>query len=287
MAQTAATKGHHLAASTVAAGDRLLLLELETGHRFLVHADGKGARKERGLGVFDPGRLVGNAYGSLAKIGAKTLAVLRPTPADLAATIQRKAQIILPKDASRIAFELGLGPGDRVLESGIGSGAATIALLALVRPGGEVVAQELREEFADWARDNVVRAGLADGLTVVLGDLTQGLAPDAKGPFQACLLDQPEPWLAIPHVMPALDAGARLACYCPQVSQVEETVRTLRRLGFANVRALELIERAWEVKERGSRPSFDGLGHTGFLVFARWLGSEAAQAVIAAAASQA
>ena len=41
---------------------------------------------------------------------------------------------------------------------------------------------------------------------------------------------------------------------------------------FAGVRQLELIERAWEVKERGSRPSFEGLGHTGFLVFGRWLG---------------
>ena len=45
-----------------------------------------------------------------------------------AVALRRKAQIITPKDASRIAYELGIGPGDRVLESGIGSGAATMAL---------------------------------------------------------------------------------------------------------------------------------------------------------------
>jgi tRNA (adenine57-N1/adenine58-N1)-methyltransferase catalytic subunit len=253
----------------VQAGDRVLLLEPETSHRFLVELDGKGARKERGLGVFDPARLQGLDYGSPATIGAKRFVVLRPTPADLAATIRRQAQVILPKDASRIVHELGLGPGDRVLESGIGSGAATVALLAAVRPQGEVVAQELRADFAEWAADNIRRSGL-DGLTVRIGDLTQGLAAGVEGPFQACLLDQPEPWKALPHVVGALDAGARVACYCPQVVQMEETVRTLRGLGFLDVRAMELIERAWEVKERGSRPSFDGLGHTGFLVFARW-----------------
>ena len=261
-----------IVATTVQPGDRILLLEPETGEVHLVHADGKGARKQRGLGVFDPARLVGLAWGARAQVGAKQVVVLRPSAADLAATIQRKAQVILPKDASRIAFELGVGPGDRVLESGIGSGAATVTLLSRVRPGGQVVAQELRQEFADWARENVERAGLADGLRIAIGDLTQGLAAGVEGPFQACLLDLPEPWLAIPHVLPVLEPGARLACYSPQVSQVEETVRTLRAHGLVQVRALELIERAWEVKERGSRPSFEGLGHTGFLVFARWLG---------------
>jgi tRNA (adenine57-N1/adenine58-N1)-methyltransferase len=60
---------------------------------------------------------------------------------------------------------------------------------------------------------------------------------------------------------------------------MEETSKTLSAAGFADVRQLELIERRWEVKERGSRPSFEGLGHTGFLVFGRWLGKPlAAQA---------
>lgn len=255
--------------------ERFILLEPDTGHSHLVHADGKGARKQKGLGVFDPDRLVGTPYGTILKVGAKQVAVLRPTVADLAATVLRKAQIITPKDASRILFELGIGPGDRVFECGIGSGAATVSLCWAVGAAGRVVAQELRQEFADWARENLQRAGLDDRLTVVVGDLSTGLAPGVTGPFQAALLDLPEPWAAIPHLVPQLDAGANLACYTPQVSQMEETVRTLRAAGFVQVRALELIERGWEVKERGSRPSFDGLGHTGFLVFARWLGSPA------------
>jgi tRNA (adenine57-N1/adenine58-N1)-methyltransferase len=267
-------------AATIQAGDRVLALEPGTGQAYLLHCDGQGTRKEKGLGIVDPDRLVGQPYGSIQQVGAKQVALLRPTLPDLVATLQRKAQIITPKDASRIVFELGVGPGDKVLESGIGSGAATMPLAWAVGATGQVVAQELREEFADWAKANLQRAGLAGRLTTAIGDLTQGLAPGVAegGPYQAVLLDQPEPWLALPNVVPVLSAGARVACYTPQVSQMEQTARTLQQLGFAQVRCLELIERGWEVKERGSRPSFEGLGHTGFLVFARWLGAPLAPA---------
>lgn len=259
-------------AASVQSGDRVFLLEPETGHTHLVVPDGKGTRKQRGLGVFDPDRLVGQLYGARVTVGAKAVVVLRPSLADLAATLERKAQIILPKDASRILYELGVGPGDRVLESGIGSGATTVALAWAVGESGRVVVQELREDFRDFAVENLRRANLASRVEVQLGDLTQALHPAIQGPFDAVLLDQPEPWLAIPNLLSTLAPGARIACYTPQVSQMEATFRALTTAGFTQVRSLELIERSWEVKERGSRPSFDGLGHTGFLVFARWLG---------------
>ncbi len=252
--------------SHVQAGDRVILLEPASGRRFLVHLDGAGARKDKGLGVFDPARLEGTPWGGPVQIAGKDLVALRPTLPDLTATLKRKAQIIQPKDASRIVYELGVQPGDRVLESGIGSGAATMALLWAISPGGEVVAQELRDDFAAWAINNVERAGLEENLRVAVGDLTEAVAEGIEGPFQACLLDQPEPWLAIPNVVPLLAPDARIACYCPQVSQMEQAAKALEEAGFADVRAMELIERLWEIKERGSRPSFDGLGHTGFLV---------------------
>lgn len=260
------------AAPTVRAGDRFIALEPDTGQRYLLVADGKGTRKEKGLGVFDPDRLVGKPYGVPLAVGAKQVVLLGPTVADLAATVARKAQVILPKDASRILFELGIGAGHRVLESGIGSAGLTIPLLWAVGPTGKVVVQELRGEFAEWGLDNVKRAGLAAALEIHLGDLVLGVNPAIRGPFDAVVLDQPEPWKALPNLVPLLAPGATVAAYTPQVSQMEETSRTLARLGFAAIRQMELIERSWEVKERGSRPSFEGLGHTGFLVFGRWLG---------------
>ena len=254
-------------------GDRVVAFEVATGFRHLLVADAAGARKHKGLGIVDPGKWVGQPWGARLRVVDKDVVLVRPTLSDLAATLARKAQVILPKDASRILFELGVGPGDRVLESGIGSAGLTIPLCWAVGPGGRVVVQELRPEFAEWGRGNVAKAGLVDRLEVHLGDLTQGVAPAIRGPFDAVVLDQPEPWLAIPHLLPLLAPGAGIACYTPQVGQMDEASRALTRGGFADVRQLELIERSWEVKERGSRPSFEGLGHTGFLVFGRWLGS--------------
>ncbi|MFA5943029.1 MAG: tRNA (adenine-N1)-methyltransferase [Candidatus Thermoplasmatota archaeon] len=263
------------AAATIGKADRVLAFEVNTGERHLLVLDGTGTRKHKGLGILDPDRWVGQPWGTRVRIGDKDLALLRPTLADLTATIARKAQVILPKDASRILFELGIGPGSRVLESGIGSAGLTIPLCWAVGAAGQIVVQELRDEFAEWGRANVVKAGLGARLEVHVGDLTQGLAAAIRGPFDAVVLDQPEPWRAIPHLLPTLAPGATIACYTPQVSQMEETSRTLTASGFAAVRQLELIERGWEVKERGSRPSFEGLGHTGFLVFGRWLGPPA------------
>ena len=256
----------------IAKGDRVLAYEAATGERHLLVPDGAGARKHKGLGILDPDRWVGQAWGTRLQVGGKDVVLLRPTLADLTATIARKAQVILPKDASRIVFELGIGEGSRVLESGIGSAGLTIPLCWAVGATGRVVVQELRDEFADWGKANVEKAGLGDRLEVHVGDLTQGVAAGVRGPFYAVVLDQPEPWKALPHLVPTLAAGAMVCCYNPQVSQMEETSRTLVGLGFAAVRQMELIERFWDVKERGSRPAHEGLGHTGFLVFGRWLG---------------
>ncbi len=254
----------------IAEGDRVLLLEPSTGRRWLVFAN-PGAVKEKGLGVYDPARLLGCEWGEAIEIAGKALVVLQADLPDLVGTLRRKAAIIQAKDASRIVYELGVGPGDRVLESGIGSGATTMALAWAVGETGRVVVQELREDFRDWAMDNVTRAGLGDRVECHLGDLTEGIAPDVQGPFQAVLLDQPEPWLAIPNLGPMLAPGARVVAYCPQVSQMEKTARAMEAAGYVEVHCLEIIERAWEVKEFGSRPSHDGIGHTAFLIFGRAL----------------
>lgn len=249
-------------------GQRLLLLEAETNRRFTI-AVTPGARKEKGLGVVDPARFIGASEGDEVQVGTRIFTILQATWADEAATLKRKAQIIGPKDVASILFHFALSPGQRVLESGIGSAGTTIPLAAAVGITGEVVVQELREDFATWAMNNLRNSQLDSQVTVHIGDLTQALHPDVKGPFDALLLDQPEPWLALPHAYKELRPGARIAVYVPQVGQMESAVRVLRDLGATCIEAKEIIERQWEILERGSRPSFDSQGHTGFLIFAR------------------
>lgn len=251
------------------AGDRVLALEPATGHKWLLRA-GNSVLKEKGLGVIDTDKLVGAEPGQRMTYGAKELVLMVPRLPDLARTLRRKAQIIGAKDASRIAYELGLAPGMRALESGIGSGATTMALAHAVGDTGEVVVQELRDDFADWATKNLQRAGLDSQVTVCIGDLTESVAPGVEGPFDAALLDQPQPWLALPNVFPLLAAGATIAVYTPNTAQLQQVHEALE--GCADVRSFELIEREWVVRDHGTRPAFDGLGHTAFLTFARYLG---------------
>ena len=86
--------------------------------------------------------------------GARYLA-LRPTLAEYVLEMPRGAQIIYPKDLATIALFADIGPGQTVVEAGIGSGALTLVLLRLVGPTGRVVSYETREEFARRAQRNI------------------------------------------------------------------------------------------------------------------------------------
>jgi tRNA (adenine57-N1/adenine58-N1)-methyltransferase len=67
----------------------------------------------------------------------------------------------------------------------------------------------------------------------------------------------------------SLKMGGHIACYSPTMNQVEKTVNTMRTHGFIGIKTMETIQRKIAVGEGGVRPSFDALGHTGYVTFAR------------------
>lgn len=245
-------------------GDPVVLVDAE-GQRWLVRA-APGVQRIQGLGVLDTGKLAGLRWGGRLEQVGKTLTLLSPGTPDLLATLKRKAQVVLPKDAARILLECDVHAGSVVVEAGIGSGHLTAALARAVRPGGRVITYELRDDFAAWGRENLEAAGLLDAVEVKVADVRSGIAE--RG-VDAVVLDMPDPWHAVPAAWDALRAGGTIATYSPLVSQVEQTHAALQKQGFREARTLELLERAWVVGERGSRPSHDMLGHTGYLTFAR------------------
>lgn len=247
----------------------LVALADEEGGRTLVRAQG-GAQKLRGVGVFAPEKLVGLEWGSRLDHGSKTFRLLRPSIGDLVGGIARKAQIVLPKDASRILFECDVRAGARVVEAGIGSGALTTALAWAVAPTGKVHTYELREDFARWGRQNLELAGLDHLVEIKVADVTHGIA---ERDVDAVILDMPNPWDAVAAAKTALRGDGLFCAYSPLVSQVEHTHRALKAAGFAELRTMEIIERPWVVHEQGSRPAHEILAHTAFLTFARNAGS--------------
>jgi len=74
--------------------------------------------------------------------------------------------------------QLGVRPGDRVLEIGAGTGYNAALLARLVGPEGRVVTVDLDEEIVAEARDRLHAAGLPE-VAVIRGDGGEGYAPEA------------------------------------------------------------------------------------------------------------
>jgi predicted O-methyltransferase YrrM len=76
----------------------------------------------------------------------------------------------------------------RILEIGTAIGYSGIWLAGALPPGGMLITMEMNDERAKEARENFARAGLADRVSVVVGDAQLKLAKVA-GPFDLIFQD--------------------------------------------------------------------------------------------------
>ena len=249
---------------TVEENDIVVLID-ENLRKILVDTSGK-TDKIRGIGVIDPKSLIGKEYGAKLQIGNKQFWLLVPSVQDKLQGLHRQAQIILPRDAAHILMNCSIEPGQSVLEAGIGSGSLTIALASAVAPNGTVISYDIRQEFIEHAMKNIKQANLTKYVTSKIKDVTTGID---ETDLDAIILDIPNPWAAVSHAWNALKLGGYLSTYSPLISQVEQTVRTIEQHPFIECKTYENIQREMIVSKHGTRPSFEMLGHTGYLTFAR------------------
>ena len=134
-----------------AGGDKALLIDAKQRRYLVTLVDGGEFHSHNG---FVPhAELIGRREGIVARsTRGATYTVLRPTLEDFVVEMPRGAQVIYPKDLAPICMLADIGPGVRVFESGVGSGALSMTML---RWGAEIVGYELREDFANRARANV------------------------------------------------------------------------------------------------------------------------------------
>lgn len=245
-------------------GDPIYLLD-DKGRRYFLPLQ-KDMVRVKDLGLVDGGKIVGQPDGSLLKLAGREFYVFKAGVVELMESLERGPQIITPKDAATIVFRSDIKAGDVVLEAGVGSGALTIALLHAVAPSGKVISVEVREEFAQRAKKNVERAGLAPYWDLRYGDIKQF---DVGATVDAIALDMPDPWLALENVDRFLRPGGRFAAYVPNTNQVADVMNGLRERGYQEVVAFENIQRSIEAHPGGVRPAYENLGHTGYMVFGR------------------
>ena len=248
-----------------------VLLVLEDERRFLIHLQaGRSFSTHKGAVAHDD--LIGEAYGrTFASSSGSPLLALYPTWVDRMMKVQRRTNIMYPKDVSYLIAELGLGPGDRVVELGAGSGAMTIALTHAVAPGGKVFSYDRREEHLERARENIERAGV--DLDLVEFRL-RGTGDPLPDDIHAVMCDIPEPWEEVGAVREKLVGSGRFAAATPTFNQAEKVAASLVGAGFAMVKTVEILVREILARPGRTRPAHRMVGHTQLLTTAINVASE-------------
>ena len=142
----------------------------------------------RSRGVADEGVLA--AIGAVPRAVFISEALRRSAYADDALPIEAGQTISQPYIVARMTELLRVGPGDRVLEIGTGSGYQAAVLAEL---GCRVVSVERHEELASTARARLARLGYAQLVDVRVGDGSLGLREEA--PWRAILVAAAAPWV--------------------------------------------------------------------------------------------
>jgi tRNA (adenine57-N1/adenine58-N1)-methyltransferase catalytic subunit len=265
------------AARNLAAGDKVILLDSKK-RRYLIDLTDDGEFHSH-AGFVRHGDIVGEAEGCRVRSTKNAeYIVLRPTLEDFVIEMPRGAQVIYPKDLAPICMLADIGPGMRVFESGIGSGALSTTML---RYGAEIVGYEIREDFANRAKANVrgfLGESAQDRYEVHIASSYEGIDP-AHGPFDRVVLDLPEPWQVVPHAETVLRAGGILLAYTPSITQAAQTREALKGK-WIDARTIEVLHRGWHIEGQAVRPDHRMVAHTGFLSVARFLGKNAVGPVL-------
>lgn len=249
-------------------GEKVLLLDSKRRRYLVVLAEGGEFHSHSG--VLPHADLIGRPEGVTVKstLGGRYTAV-RPTLSEYVLEMPRGAQVIYPKDIGPILLIADVYPGARVLESGVGSGALSAALL---RAGADLLGYEIREDFANRARKNVegfLGADVAGRWQVEVRDVYEGIeATD----LDRVVLDLPEPWRVVDHLPGHLNPGGIVVAYTPQITQAAELRHRLAEGPFGFAETTEVLHRGWYIEGQAVRPNHRMVAHTGFLTSARLLG---------------
>lgn len=232
-----------------------------------------GGEMQTNRGVIRHAALVGMPWGSTVHTHlGQPFFIIEPSLHDLLLYMKRRSQIIFPKDIGYLLLRLSIGPGKTVIEAGTGSGGLTTALAWAVGPTGHVFSYDRREDMQDLARKNLERVGLVNQVTLVLRDVTDGF--DQTG-VDAIFLDLPDPHAYLAQVSAALQNGGSLGAILPTTNQVSELLAALEGERFGYVEVCEILLRFYKTVAARLRPNDRMVAHTGYLVFARSLLTDA------------
>ena len=253
--------------SKFAAGDKVLLIDGKERRYLITLAEGGEFHSH--TGVITHAELIGSDEGSTYRSSrGSRFTAFRPTLSDFVLKMPRGAQVIYPKDLGPLLLLADIHPGVRVLESGVGSGALSMAML---RAGADIVGYELRDEFADRAIANVgsfLGPEFTARYRVELRNCYDGID---EANLDRVVLDLPEPWQVVKHAERALRPGGIFVSYTPTILQAVHLRETFEGSRFTMAETIEVLHRSWHIEGQSVRPDHRMVAHTGFLTAARLL----------------
>ena len=247
--------------------DDLVLLTDGRGRRYLVRLE-DGGEFHSHAGITAHSLMIGQPEGiEVASTKGQRFRAFRPTFEEYVLEMPRGAQVIYPKDLAPMMTLGDIGPGVHVFESGIGSGALSMALL---RAGATVTGYEIREDFASRARKNI-EAFLGDVSDRYTLEIRSAYEP-IDGTYDRVMLDLPEPWQVVPHAQDVLRPGGIIVAYTPSITQAVKFREVLSTTHFIEEKTIEVLHRGWHIEGQAVRPDHRMVAHTAFLSVARFLG---------------
>ncbi len=215
--------------------------------------------------------VVGMGFGNSVKLSTNVNAyLLKPTLIDyLVKGFRRVTQVIYPKDLGLILLLSDIGPGSMVVEGGVGTGFMTAVIAKYVGDEGHVYAYELNKDYIEVAYRNLKLVGLDRRVTFRNKDVRSEVE-DTN--IDSVILDIPDPWNSLNNLAKVLKPSATLISFLPTINQVEKLViHALNTKLFVDVKTYEVMLREYDVKKDAVRPKSRMVGHTGYVVFMRFL----------------
>lgn len=135
--------------------------------------------------------------------------------------------MLAPRVEARLLQELGIKKSDKVLEIGTGSGYMAALLAARAE---HVVSLECRPELADFARQNLERAGITNA-SIEVADGANGWS--ARGPYDVIVVSGSVPVLPA-TLLKQLRLGGRMAVIVGEAPVMEAQLITCTGDGIYN-----------------------------------------------------
>ena len=231
------------------------------GKKYLVKDYRKGFSAKEGILTSEQLETSGKKTTNLGS----TFFVLKPNFSDTYNFLKRGAQIMSKKDIGQIIIETNIGKDSLVVDAGSGSGFFSVAVGNIVK---KLVTYDIKEQHTELVKKNIERAELKN-VTAKIGDIYDEKQIKEKD-VDLLNLDVPEPHNALKSAEKILKSGGFLTAYNPSILQSKKLVEELiNNEHFIYLKTIEIIKRDWVLDGKKSRPSFEGLGHTGFIVIAR------------------